>query len=375
MVKGSIAIVYDWMDKWGGVERVLSEFGALFPQADYYTSATNFKTAPWAKKLHPKTTFLQRLPTAIRGERKYLIPAYPPAFESMDLRGYKVVLSVTSSFAKSVITHPGTTHVCYLLTPTRFLWSHTKDYLSNLQTIVTSPVISHIKQWDLIASQRPDAIVSISHTVQKRCEVYYKRASQVVYPPFNSDHWDEVIKNRVAPKRISIPQHYFLFVGRMEYYKMPHLIIDVAQKLSNKEFVFVGTGSLIERLKNKSPKNCHFVDFVTDYELSYLYANADALLFPQDEDFGYVSLEAQYHGCPVVAFRQGGVCETVIEGQTGVFFDSQSAPSLIARLETYSKISYNLKRSTQAYREQIKKRFGNDRFRKEFLYQLENALV
>lgn len=372
MHNGPTAIIYDWMDKWGGVERVLTQLITLFPMAHFYTSAVDFKTAPWAKKFNPQTTFLQNLPPHIRGIRKYLIPTYPLAFESIDLRSYKTVISITSSFAKSVITHPDTTHICYLLTPTRFLWSHSDDYVTRWTKLLSKPIVEHMKRWDLIASTRPDKIISISDTVKERCAEYYGRRSSVVYPPFDSNYWDKQINSMKRPKHFTHTDNYFLYVGRMERYKMPHLVIQVAKTMPTTHFVFVGTGSMMQWLKRQAPANCHFVEFITDVELSYLYTHAEGLIFPQDEDFGYVSIEAQYHGCPVIAFRKGGAVETVKDGKSGIFFDNQTVASLSAKLETYSKISYNLKHSTQALKLDIRKRFGFDRFCNEFLYQLHH---
>ena len=150
------------MDKWGGVERVLLELHALFPEADFFTSAVDYQTAEWARALRPKTTFLQHIPPFLRARRKFLVPLYPAAFESMDLREYDVVISVTSSFAKSVITRPNTYHLCYLLTPTRFLWSHEDVYVRGAAKIIGGKPTSHMRKWDLVAAHRPDAYVSIS---------------------------------------------------------------------------------------------------------------------------------------------------------------------------------------------------------------------
>lgn len=375
MHKRSIAIVYDWMDKWGGVERILTELKSLFPQADFYTSAVNFKTAPWAEEFSPTTTFLQSFPPFVRGERKFLIPLYPAAFESMRFDEYQTVISITSSFAKSIITHPDTFHLCYLLTPTRFLWSHTKEYLDGWHGMLGRPLITHMREWDIIASSRPDRIVSISNTVRDRCRAYYDQETKVIYPPFDTAYWDKTKISAKPPKRFRSQGKYYLYVSRMEKYKMPHLVVEVAKLMPQTRFIFVGTGSMTSYLKKLSPQNCQFLDFIPDTELSYLYSNAEALIFPQVEDFGYVALEAQYHGCPVVAFEQGGACETVQNNKSGLFFSEQTSQSLMAQLERYSKISYNLKRSTLLIKGDIKKRFGLDRFRSEFFYQLHNANI
>jgi glycosyltransferase involved in cell wall biosynthesis len=372
MPRKKTAIVYDWIDKWGGVERVLLELHSLLPEAEFYTSAVDYHTAEWARVLSPKTTFLQNIPAPIRAHRKFLVPFYPAAFESLDLREYDLVISVTSSFSKSVITRPDTFHLCYLLTPTRFLWSHEGVYLKGATKTLGRKLVSHMREWDLVAAQRPDAYMSISNAVQARAKQYYHVPSTVIYPPFNTGYWEGMMKKMKCPETLRLHAPFYLSVGRLESYKMSQMVVEAAKSMLNTHFVFAGTGSLLSKLKKTATPNCIFLEFVSDEELSYLYTNAEGLIFPQEEDFGYVALEAQYHGCPVIAFNKGGACETVTEGETGTFFAEQTAKALVLQLERYSKISYNLKRSTTDSRESLKKRFGLERFRTSFFYQLEN---
>lgn len=372
MPRKKTAIIYDWMDKWGGVERVLLELHSMLPEADFFTSAVDYHTAGWAHELSPKTTCMQRIPARIRAQRKFLVPLYPAAFESIDLRDYDLVISVTSSFAKSVITRPDTFHLCYLLTPTRFLWSHKDAYVKGIAKTIGGRLVAHMREWDLVAAKRPDAYISISNAVRARAEQYYHTKSSVIYPPFNTQYWDDIMPLMKRPKAMNIQAPFYLSVGRLESYKMPQLVVEAAKYMSDTQFVFVGTGSLLAKLKKTATPNCTFLEFISDEELSYLYAKAEGLVFPQEEDFGYVALEAQYHGCPVIAYNQGGARETVIEGKTGTFFAEQTAQALALQLERYSKISYNLKRSTTDSRESLKNRFGLERFRTSFFYQLEN---
>ena len=161
-----IAVVYDWLDKWGGVERVLLTLHEMFPRAIFYTSYYNSEQAAWAKDLRIRTSFIQKLPDFIRGSRLISFPFYPYAFETFDFSDFNLVISVTSAFAKSIISKPGTRHICYLLTPMRYLWSHPKDYFANkfLNSLI-SPYLANLRNWDFIAAQRPDKIISISRTV------------------------------------------------------------------------------------------------------------------------------------------------------------------------------------------------------------------
>lgn len=372
--KIKVAIVYDWIDKWGGVERILLHLHSLFPDAPFFTSMVDLKSAAWAQDLTIYPSFIQSFPRLLRLNRALLAPLFPLAFESFYFDDYDLVISITSAFAKGIITKPGTRHICYLLTPPRYLWSHTDEYLTGIKKFLGGYTYTHLKNWDLLSSHRPDGYISISKTTAERAKRYYDRDSPVVYPPFDTMYWDEKKKYMKKPSAISTIKPYYLWVGRMESYKKADLIIDVARQDMSHSYIFVGTGTLFASLKKAASENCQFMGLIPDDELAYLYSHAQALLMPQNEDYGYVSLEAQYHGCPVIAFRAGGAQETVIEGKSGIFFDEQTVPSLISQLERFKQISYNLKHSTQLERKSIEERFGTVRFGVQFGYQLNRIL-
>jgi len=369
--KKKVAIVYDWIDKWGGVERVLLHLHSLLPDADFFTSAVEYKHAQWARDLSIHPSFLQSIPYWLRSNRVLMAPLFPLAFESIRLNEYDLVISVTSAFAKGVITKPGTKHICYLLTPPRYLWSHTKDYLPGIKSIIASPVYTHLQQWDKIASHRPDTYISISQTTADRSKKYYGIDSPVVFPPFDTNYWDTKKITMKKPSSAPCEKPYYLWVGRMESYKKMDIIIDTARLNLTRTYIFVGSGSLEKSLRKNAPINCFFLSGISDDELSYLYSHAQALIMPQNEDFGYVSLEAQYHGCPVIAYRAGGACETVIENESGLFFNNQTGLSLAARLERFEQISYNLSHSTRQMKKAIRAKFGVQRFNDQFHYQLK----
>ncbi|PIZ65307.1 hypothetical protein COY14_02700 [Candidatus Roizmanbacteria bacterium CG_4_10_14_0_2_um_filter_36_9] len=376
MKKRKIAIVYDWMDSWGGVERMLLVLGEIYPSADWYSSYVDFDKAEWVSKLaitndqlRIRTSFIQKLPNFIRKNRILSLPFYPVAFETFNLSGYDLVISVTSSFAKSVITHPGTKHVCILLTPTRWLWGQEANYelrITNFQFLINSKIfrsiktffINQLKRWDLVASNRPDRIISISKTSADRCLKYYGRNSEIIYPPFDIDYW-EVIKsqyskmlkqvrhdNKINKKNIENVwndiDEYYLVVSRLEPYKKIDLIIEAFNSLTNKKLVIVGAGTMKKKLKKLAGRNITFIENATDIDLSKLYSNAKALIMPQIEDFGYVALEAQFFGCPVISYNRGGATETVIPGKTGVLFKEQTVDSLINAVAEFERYKYNL---------------------------------
>ncbi|MFH0979604.1 MAG: glycosyltransferase [Candidatus Roizmanbacteria bacterium] len=363
--KKKIAIVYDWLDKWGGVERVLLTFHEMFPEAVFFTSYFDPEKAGWAKNLNIKTSFIQCFPKIIRENRILSFPFYPYAFESFSFNDYELVISVTSSFSKSIITQPKTKHICYLLTPTRFLWSHQKSYFK--ENIFNKNYLKHLQQWDLISAQRPDKIISISETVKNRCKKYYHCDSEVIYPPFDDNYWEN-IKSKVKSQKSKIQvksKKFFLIVSRLERYKKVDLAIKVFNKLKN-NLIIVGEGSEENNLRRISGKNIIFLSKLTDQELGYLYQNAKALIMPQEEDFGYVSLEAQFFGCPVISYQKGGALETIIDGKTGIFFDKQPENSLRRAIERFTKIKYNLKNNTIKFGLKNIERFSKEKFIDKF---------
>lgn len=366
-----IAIVYDWIDKWGGVERVLLVLHKLLPKAIFYTSYYDKNTAPWAKDLPIRTSFIQKLPTFIKKNRALSVLLYPYAFESFDLSSYDVVISVTSSFAKGIITKPETKHICYLLTPTRFLWLYPELYISRFKNILANRFIAHLQKWDKIAAMRPDTIISISKTVQARTQKIYNRDSEVIYPPFDVDYWDR-IKSKVDLNTTYDIRYtkYHLLVSRLEPYKKVELVLRLFKQLKL-NLIVVGDGSQFKQLQSYTSSNITFLKKVTDEELALLYQQAEALIMPQEEDFGLVSLEAQFFGCPVIAYKKGGATETVIENETGIFFDEQSIDSLKSAIAKYDKIGSQLKERTKIEGIINVEKFSGEIFEKNFLKFLQ----
>jgi len=365
-----IAIVYDWIDKWGGVERVLLTFHEMFPKAIFYTSYFDGKNASWAKDFTIRTSFIQKLPNIFKRSRIASLPFYPYAFESFNFNDYDLIISITSSFAKAIITQPNTLHICYLLTPARFLWSHINEYFSSsFAKKLVNPYLNDLKKWDKIASQRPDKIISISQTVVERCKKYYGRESEVIYPPFDKEYWD-----KINSKPQLKTQNYYLVVSRLERYKKVDLVIKTFNQLQNLNLIIVGKGTEENKLKQIAGKNIQFVKDLSDEELSCLYSQAQALIMPQEEDFGYVALEAQFFGCPVIAYNKGGATETVIDGETGLFFNKQSVDSLTDALERFDKISYNLRENTVKFGWKNTEKFNKDRFIENFQRTIKSKL-
>lgn len=330
-----IALVYDRVNKWGGAERVLLSLHKIFPSAPLYTSVYSEKNASWAKVFDIRTSFLQKIPWV--REHNELFPFLMPlAFESFDFDEYDLIISVTSESAKGVITNTKTKHICICLTPTRYLWSGYNFYFANpILRFITSPAVKYLRNWDLVASRRPDLYIAISKEVKRRIKKYYKKDSVVIYPSIE-------IKNTGLKTKKG---NYFLLVSRLSKYvsyKRVDLVIDLFNE-SGLNLKIVGTGSMENKLKEKSKKNIKFLGRVSDIELEKLYRGAKALIFPAVEDFGLVMAEAQFFGTPVIAYRGGGALEIVVEGKTGEFFDEQTSQALSKVLKNFDERRYNVK--------------------------------
>ncbi|MDD5600058.1 MAG: glycosyltransferase, partial [Victivallaceae bacterium] len=315
----NVALVYDRINKWGGAERVLLALHELFPDAPLYTAVYDPVSAPWAHVFEIHPSFLQSFPFA-RHHHEYFSWLTPLAFESFNFDSYDLVISVTSADAKGIITKPGTRHLCYCLTPTRYLWSHHDVYFQNsFFQFISKPMVRYLQKWDKVACSRPDSYIAISKTVQTRIQKYYKRDSKVIYPPA------KIIKKTVCPevKRKSLPDIFFLVVSRLVPYKKVDLAIRSCNKLQL-PLVVVGTGSEEKRLKSLAGPTIQFKKNLTDEELAWYYQHCTALIMPQEEDFGLSGVEAQSFGKQVIAYAKGGATETVIAGKTGVLFTGQT---------------------------------------------------
>lgn len=313
-----VALVHDHLAQDGGAERVLMVLQQMFPQAPTYTLLYDPNGAHAAfKGKDIRTSFIQRLPFGVRKYQWYL-PLMPWATESYDLSGYDVVVSSSSAFAKGVITSPNSLHICYCHTPTRFLWTDTHSYVQELRMPravkwYIPRVLSRIRTWDQLAANRVDVFVANSKTVQGRIQKYYRRDSEVVYPPVDLQTFTPKEKPGGA---------YFLTGGRLVSYKRFDITIKAFNRLGMPLKIF-GTGPEREKLQKMAKKHIEFVGYVDAARQAELYRGARAFINPQVEDFGITPIEAMACGTPVLAYAQGGALETVVEGVTGQFFHEQ----------------------------------------------------
>jgi len=348
--------VYDRLNKWGGAERVLLSLRELFPDAPLYTSVYHAKRASWAKEFVVKSSFLQRFPYAASSHEPYAI-FMPLAFESFSFDRYDLVISVTSESAKGIITKPNTIHICYCLTPTRYLWSGYDEYFtSSAVRFLSKPAVSYLRAWDKIAAQRPDAYIAISKEVQKRIKKYYERESTVIYPPVAIDgrRWNREDSNLKIEDRVS--KGYFLIVSRFVPYKKIDIAIKACSRLKL-PLKIVGSGAQEGYLRSLAGPTVEFLGNLTDKELLSYYKNSWALLFPGHEDFGIVIVEALASGTPVIAFKNGGALEIIKEGKTGAFFYPQTVESLESVLQSFSPVDYQADECRKSVMQFEKKRF------------------
>lgn len=365
-----VAIVYDRVNKWGGAERVLLALHEIFPEAPLYTSVYDKKKASWANVFPEiKTSFLQKIPFA-KDNHEFLAAFMPLAFESFDFSGYDMVISVTSESAKGIKTGTSTLHICYLLTPTRYLWTGYDEYFKNpLLRLISKPVVGYLKRWDRHASARPDAIIAISTEVKKRAKKFYKRDAEVVFPPVNKFQTPNS-KFKINYKLQSRNPKYYLLVSRLDFgYKKVDLAIDAFNK-SGKKLVVVGDGRIRNRLEKRAGKNVVFAGQVSEKDLLKYYRGAKALIMPQIEDFGIVAVEAQALGVPVIAYGKGGSLDTVIPGKTGIFFEEQSPESLADAVKRFEKMKLEAKDMLINA-----KSFSKERFKKELLRIIKNSTI
>jgi glycosyltransferase involved in cell wall biosynthesis len=338
-----VALVHEWLTNVAGSERVLLALHELYPEAPVYTSVFVPEQFPELSDADVRTSFLQKIPGA-----KSKHQAFPflrtVAFERFDLSAYDVVISSSHAEAKGVITRPETLHICYCYTPIRYYWSGYHHYLENPRFGALNPVVkavmpymtNYLRVWDRCAADRVDLFVAISRYVAKRIGKYYRRDADVIYPPVNTS-WLSI-----SPTI----DDYFLLVGRLIPYKRADIVVEAFNHLGL-PLKIAGTGSELDSLRAAAGPNIEFLGRASDAELGELYSRCQALIFPQEEDFGIVPLEAMAAGRPVIAYRAGGALETVLEGETGVFFDRQDAQSLQEVVSSFDPGRFNPERARQ----------------------------
>lgn len=332
-----VALVHDWLVSEGGAEQVLRCFHEVWPDAPIYTLVYNEKKAPaWTRECDIRTTYIQNWPGG-RTHHKLLLSFMPKAWESLNLTEYDLVISSCASCCKGVITRPDALHVCYCHSPIRYVWDLYYDYLdgaSILKRTFMPHLIHDVRMWDFQAAQRVDRFISNSDYVGKRIAKFYRRESTTIYPGIH------LPEGEVSEER----GDYYFVLSRFVGYKRIDIAIEACNKLGRKLIVAGSGGEEEERLRAMAGPTVEFVGRVSDEQLAYYYGHAKAFLFPGIEDFGLTPLEAMAGGSPVLAYGEGGALETVIDGETGLFFYEQSSSALIACIEEFERSVFSSSR-------------------------------
>jgi glycosyltransferase involved in cell wall biosynthesis len=352
-----IALVHDYLVQYGGAERVLECFTEIWPYAPIYTLIYDEeKTHGIFKGKRIYTSFLQNFPYSRKNHRIFP-PLMPPAIEQFDFSQYDIVLSDSSSYAKGIITPPGTLHICYCHTPMRYAWDDCQKYIDEfgfprfVKKIVPF-FMNYIRVWDRVSADRPDEYIANSKFVSGRIKKYYKRNSAVINPPvdINKFHLEETKGD------------FFLMVGRLMIYKRFDIVIETFNALGW-PLKIIGRGPDENRLRKMAKGNIEFTGRLSDEELAKTYAEAKAFIFPQEEDFGIVAVEAMSSGAPIIAFRGGDIVEHVTPGQEGIFFNEQTVDSLIEALKKFEPEDFDPRKirekalpfDREIFKEKIKK--------------------
>jgi glycosyltransferase involved in cell wall biosynthesis len=332
-----VAIVHDWLTNEGGAEQVVLALHRLYPDAPIFTSVRDAKRTPSFDGLDVRTSYLQHWP--LSKSKHQLYPTLRPrAFRSFDLSGFDVVISSSSAEAKNVIVPEGAVHICYCHTPIRYYWSDYRAYLRRLEFGFLNPIVRAVMpalvRWmrriDLAAAGRVDFFVANSEFVAERIQKYYKRDSEVIYPPVG-------VSGLSYNKKRS---DYLLSMSRLVPYKRVDLAVKAATELGL-PLVVAGDGPELSKLQRFAGPSVQFLGRVSDTQKNTLYEEARALIFPAEEDFGIAPVEAMAAGCPVVLYGKGGATESVRSGKEGIYFDEQTISSVQNALIRLKKTKFS----------------------------------
>ncbi len=329
-----IALVHDYLSQDGGAERVLKAMHEIWPEAPVFVLFHDPDKINYIKKENIRQSFLARLPL-IRSHFQWYLPFMPLATEKYNLQDFDMVISSTSSFAKGLIVKPDTLHISYCHTPPRYLWANTHEYVAELKygriiKMALPGIIHKLRLWDRMSADRVDHFIANSKTVQRRINKYYRRDSEVIYPPVDTDKFS--ISDNV--------QDYFLAGGRLVPYKRVDLVIQVFNRLKWPLKIF-GIGPEYAKLKKRAKSNIEFLGRITDEEKAKLMSGAKAFIHPQMEDLGLTPIESMAAGRPVIAFASGGATETVIPNENGIFFYQQTWESLLETMLNFQAGSWD----------------------------------
>jgi glycosyltransferase involved in cell wall biosynthesis len=349
------AVVHHWLLGMTGGEKVCEAVCEMLGSPDVYCLLAEPSRLSLAlNRCSITTSFVQNLPLSSTHYRYYAW-LFPLAVESFDLREYDLVITSDANTMKGVITRPETCHICYCHSPMRYAWNMFQDYLQDLgrfKALAMSLVMHYLRLWDHAAAARVDYFVANSRTVRNRIRKYYRRDAAIIHPPVEVDRFQEEGRSG----------DYYLCLSRLVGYKRIDVAVDAFSQ-NGRRLVVVGTGPEAEKLKSRGARNVEFVGAVSDEERDALYLGCKAFVFPGEEDFGIVMVEAQAAGKPVIAFGKGGAAEIVVPDRTGVYFMEQTPNALTAAVANFEH------REDSFFPETIRahaRLFSRERFEREF---------
>lgn len=361
-----VILSHDWLTGMRGGERVLEILCSAFPNATVYTLLHDPAAISDTINGHRViTSYLQRIPGILKRYRGFL-PLFPAAVRSMKTEPADLLISTSHCVAKGLVPRKGTRHLCYCFTPMRYAWLFYDEYFGSnpVKRLFADPILSRLRAWDKSTSERVDRFVTLSRHVQERIRNYYGRESQIVYPPVNTEFWTPSCRSCAANGK-----QYDLIVSALVPYKRIDLAVR-AYARTGKNLVIAGVGSEFRRLRAMATPNIEFTGWVTDARIRDLYRNCRLLVFPGEEDFGIVPVEAMACGRPVVAYARGGASETIREELTGILFNEQTEDSLIGAVERCAARAWDSS-AIRAHAE----RFGRANFIKGLIPQIEACLA
>jgi glycosyltransferase involved in cell wall biosynthesis len=358
-----VALVHDWFTVYAGAERVVEQILRVFPQADVYALVDFLKKEErgFLQGKRAQVSFIQRLPKAQQRYRTYL-PLMPLAIEQFDLRGYDLVISSSHAVAKGVITGPDQLHICYCHSPIRYAWDLQHQYLKEsglergVKSWIARALLHYLRLWDSRTANGVDLFIANSRYIARRILKVYRRQAEVIYPPVDVE----------AFTLRQDKEDFYLTASRMVPYKRIDLIVEAFSQMPDKRLVVIGDGPEMPKVRAKAGPNVTLLGYQPFEVLRDYMQRAKAFVFAAEEDFGIAPVEAQACGTPVIAFGKGGAAETVVAGETGIFFQDQNVPSLIKAIEEFEKLRFDPLRVRKNA-----ERFSSERFRREFAALIE----
>jgi glycosyltransferase involved in cell wall biosynthesis len=359
-----VAIIHYWLVGMRGGEKVIEALCEMYPQADIFTHVYVPELVSDRIRQHRIIpTFINSLPRASSRYKTYL-PLMPLALEQLDLRGYDLVISSESGPAKGIIAPSDAVHVCYCHTPLRYVWNMYHDYRNSagrVARLMMPPLTHYLRMWDVTAAARVDSFVANSATVARRIHRYYGAPSVVIHPPVDTGAF-----SIAAPSELD---EYYLMAGELVSYKRPDLAVRAFNEMKLK-LVVIGGGEMLDEIRRLAGPTVTVLGSQPFGVLKQHYARCRALIFPGEEDFGMVPVEAMASGRPVVAFGRGGATETVATGVSGVFFANQSVEAISSAVRSLADIKIDPEKIV-AHANQ----FGRDQFFQKMRAHIDGLLA